>query len=164
MRYRRRFQQTIENLNAGQPFTLRLSGVQGLVTSISLMIRDLTTSVYNPLPIKSVDLLSPAGESLLGGTYTDAAAVYNNLIFGAQQEIHYGGSQLDLYVCRVPLSGANTAHAERRGHVESYVVMSGSHQLRFIPQLNTGALQVTVIYYCVGMLSIQNGQISTTVS
>ena len=129
---------------------------------MSLMIRDLTSSVYNPLPIKAVDLLSPAGESLLGGTYTDA--IYNNLIFGAQQEIHFGGTQLDQYVWRIPLSGANTAHAERRGHVESYVVMNGSHQLRFIPQLSTGALQVTVIYYAVGMMTIQNGQISTTVS
>ncbi len=35
------FQRTIENLVGGHAFTLRLSGVQDLVTSMTVMIRDL---------------------------------------------------------------------------------------------------------------------------
>ncbi len=36
----------IENLVGGQALTLRLSGVQGLVTSMTVMIRDSTQSTY----------------------------------------------------------------------------------------------------------------------
>jgi len=66
-------------------------------------------------------------------------------------------------IYRVPISGTNVAHAERRGHVEAYLPLSGNHQIRFVPNVS-GNLQVTIIYYAVGMLSIERGQISTTVS
>ncbi len=64
---------------------------------------------------------------------------------------------------RIPISGANVAHSGPRGHVEAFIPMSGSHQLRFIPTVS-GNLQVTIIYYShsVGMLSI--GVLSTTQS
>ncbi len=63
------FRRTIENLVGGQAFTLRLSGVQGLVTSMTVMIRDLTQSTYIVQPHRQLDLLDPGGASLLGGSY-----------------------------------------------------------------------------------------------
>ena len=60
------FQRTVEALTGGMPFTLRMSGVQGLVTSISVLIRDLAQSAYTPQPLKQLDLLDASGASLLG--------------------------------------------------------------------------------------------------
>jgi hypothetical protein len=155
------FQRTIENLVGGQAFTLRLSGVQGLVTSMTVMIRDLTQSTYVVQPLRQLDLLDPAGASLLGGSYVDS--LYASLIYGASQQIRFDSSGVTFNAFRIPISGVNVAHSELRGHVEAFIPMSGSHQLRFIPTVS-GNLQVTIIYYSVGMLSIERGVLSTTQS
>ena len=155
------FQKTIENLVGGQAFTLRLSGVQGLVTSMTVMIRDLAQSIYIVQPLKQLDFLDPAGASLLGGSYVDS--LYTSLIYGASQQIRFDSTGVTYSAFRIPISGANVAHSELRGHVEAFIPMSGSHQLRFIPSVS-GNLQVSVIYYSVGMLSIERGVLSTTQS
>ena len=155
------FQRTIENLVGGQAFTLRLSGVQGLITSMTVMIRDLTQSTYIVQPLRQLDLLDPAGASLLGGSYVDS--LYASLIYGASQQIRFDTSGVTFNAFRIPISGANVAHSELRGHVEAFIPMSGSHQLRFIPTVS-GNLQVSIIYYSVGMLSIERGVLSTTQS
>ena len=150
------FQRTMENLVDGQPFTLRLSGISGLVTSMALLVRSLASSVYAPVQVKNVELLDPAGASISGGTAVDAT--YINLVYSASQLIHFDPTSYWQYAVRIPISGPNVSHAELRGHIEGYLPLSGSHQLRFVP-LGTGAYQVSVIVYTVGMLSIERGQL-----
>ena len=151
------FQRTVENLVGGQPFTLRLSGISGLITSMTLLVRNLATSRYVPMMGKNVDLLDPAGSSILGGTPIDSN--YTSLVYSATQPVHFDPTSFWQFAYRVPISGPNVAHAEMRGHVEAFIPMSGSHQLRFTPSLD-GAYQVSVITYSVSMLSIERGQLS----
>ena len=72
-------------------------------------------------------------------------------MYGASQQIRFDSTGVTLYAFRVPISGANVAYSEHRGHVEAFVPLSGSHQLKFIPSV-TGNFQVSIIYYSVGML------------
>ncbi len=76
------------------------------------------------------------------------------IVKGASQQIRFDASGVTFGAFRIPISGANVAHSELtlRGHVEAFIPMSGSHQLRFIPTVSVN-LQVTIIYYSVGMLS-----------
>ncbi len=75
----------------------------------------------------------------------------------------FDNSDITFNALGIPISGVNVAHSELRGHVEAFISMSGSHQLRFIPTVS-GNLQVTIIYYSVGMLSIERSVLSTTQS
>jgi hypothetical protein len=118
---------------------------------MTVMIRDLTQSTYVVQPLRQLDLLDPAGASLLGGSCVDS--LYARLIYGASQQIRFDTSGVTFSAFRIPISGANVAHSELKGHVEAFIPMIGSHQLRFIPTVS-GNLQVT-IYYSVGMLSIE---------
>jgi hypothetical protein len=61
------------------------------------------------------------------------------------RQIRFDSSGVTFNASRIPISGANVAHRELRGHVEAFIPMSGSHQLRFIPTVS-GILQVTIIY------------------
>ena len=90
-------------------------------------------------------------------------SLYASLIYGASQQIRFDTSGVTFNAFRIPISGVNVAHSELRGHVEAFIPMSGSHQLRFIPTVS-GNLQVSIIYYSVGMLSIERGVLSTTQS
>ncbi len=75
------FQRTIENLVGGQAFTLRLSGVQGLITCMTVMIHDLTQSTYVVQPLRQLDLLDPAGASLLRFIPTVSGNLQVNIIY-----------------------------------------------------------------------------------
>ena len=152
------FQRTVENLVAAQPC---LSGIQGLITSMVLLVRNLAVSTYQCEVVKNVDLLDPSGASILGGTPIDNA--YINLVYGASQQLHFDPASTWANAVQIPVSGPHVARAEMAGHVESFIPFQGNHQLRFTPQL-TGPYQVSVIVHTVGMLSIERGQLSATVS
>ena len=155
------FQRTTESLVAGQPFSLRLCGVQGLITSLVLLVRDLSVSVYQPMRVSSIDLLDASGASILGGSPIDTP--YIRLVYTASQPIHYNPNSFWSDAVRIPVSGPDVAHAEMRGQVEAYIPMTGNHQLRFTPG-DTGSYQVSVIVRSVAMLSIERGQVSNSIA
>ena len=133
---------TVEALVSGHPLTLRLSDISGLITTMTMLARNLVARVYTTYQVKIVDLLDQAGSFNLGGTPVHDACTI--LVYNATQQVHYDPANFWQYAYRLHISGPNVAHAEMRGHVESFIPMSGNNQLRFTPN-NSGGYQTTVI-------------------
>ena len=148
------FQRTQETFaGAGSLHTIRLSSVQGLVTSMTVLIQKPDATgfgfglYYTP---ERVDLVDEKGSSLYG----------QPLDYGLLQvtQMATDGVVNDIQTNRVlalPIGGTS---GEAAGQIHGYIPMSGHHQLRI--ECQAGDYTVTVIYRTVGHARIEKGHIT----
>jgi hypothetical protein len=147
------FQRTQETFAGGSLHTIRLSSVQGLVTSMAVLIQKPDATgfgyglYYTP---ERVDLVDEKGSSLYG----------QPLDYGLLQatQMVTDGFINDFNMSRVlalPIGGTS---GEAAGQIHGYVPMSGHHQLRI--EGPAGDYTVTVIYRTVGHARIEKGHIT----
>jgi hypothetical protein len=152
------FQRSTENLVAGNRFVLRLNSLNGMITSMHLLVRALGASITTALQIRSLDLLNSSGASILGSYQVDD--LYRESVYMATQSaVVPADGQPTAYMYQVPFSAPYVDHSEMQGQVSGFVVMSGAHQLAFTPD-NTGNFEITVLFNTVAVASVERGVIS----
>jgi hypothetical protein len=148
------FQRTQETFTgAGSLQTIRLSSVQGLVTSMAVLIQKLDAGgfgyglYYTP---ERVDLVDEKGSSLYGQpldfgllqvTQMVSDGVVNDVIFNRVLALPIGGSS-----------------GEAAGQIHGYVPMSGHHQLRI--ECQAGDYTVTIIYRTVAHMRVERAHLT----
>ena len=155
MRYARPgFQRTSEVVTSNISFlNIRLSSVQGFVTSMNIIIRDLATlGTATFLAPQAIDLLDEKGASVCGQPLP-----YDLLV---ATECRDQGVYTDDYdmaeVVPVPIGGEGAEHS---GAITGYLPMSGNHQLAIKFNI-TGNMQVTVIYRTVSHVRIEQSHVT----
>ena len=151
------FQRSTENLTSGTRFVLRLNSMNGMITSMHLLVRNLQASIVAARQIRSIDLLNSSGASILGSYQVDD--LYRSSVYMATQSQVVNTGQPSEFMYMVPISAPYVDHSEAQGQVSGFVVMSGAHQLSFLPE-ETGVFEVTVLFNCVNVATVQNGVIS----
>ena len=148
------FQRTQETfVGAGSLQTIRLSSVQGLVTSMAVLIQNLDATgfgyglYYTP---ERVDLVDEKGSSLYGQPLDYALLQATQMVTDGVVN-DYNMSR----VLALPIGGTS---GEAAGQIHGYVPMSGHHQLRI--EGPAGDYTVTVIYRTVGHARIEKGHIT----
>jgi len=133
--------------------TIRLSSVQGLVTSMNILIRDVAnfgTGFFRP-PV-AIDLLDERGASRYGSP----------LAYGLLQATEcrdqriYRGTYNGTKILPIPIGGEE---GEASGAISAYLPMSGNHQLSIMYPA-AGVFEVTIIYRVVAHARIERGHIS----
>jgi len=150
-----RFQKSTEVITPSQTFNLRLSGVNGLITSMTVIVR----VGGLPVVISKLGLVSPSGENLNGGSLIDAGFTD---IMRAENDRHFpdGTQVFDAESAfRMPISTAADERAE--GQVTAYVPMSNAHQLQIVlASIDDDAAvsaSVEVLYTSLATFSVQKG-------
>ena len=152
------FQRTSEAVTSTSSFlNIRLSSVQGLVTSMNIIIRDLarlgTATFYFP---EAVDLLDEKGASVYGQPLSYDLLVATEC---RDQGVYTDGYDMPKIV-PVPIGGEGAEHS---GAISGYLPMSGNHQLA-IKFAYTGDMEVTVIYRTVSHVRIEKSHVTVHAS
>jgi hypothetical protein len=161
-----KFQRTIETITPNTVYNLRLSSVQGIVSSMTVILRLVSSGAT--LTINSLDLLTPSGASMLGGQLITHQ--YLQAIQRAKEHRfvpNTGESALvsDQYF-RVPISEYAQPHSSMGG-VNGYFVSDGYNQLSFLYSAGNNtpvACEITVLYDAVSTVSLTNGKTSIAYS
>jgi len=152
------FQRSTENLVAGNRFVLRLNSLNGMITSMHLLIRNTATSIVAAQQIRNLDLLNSSGASILGSYQVDD--LYRESVYMASQTaVVPADGQPTAYMYQVPFSAPYVDHSEQQGQVSGFVIMSGAHQLAFTPDIS-GSFEVTVLFNAVAIASVERGVIT----
>jgi hypothetical protein len=133
--------------------TIRLSSVQGLVTSLNILVRDLSglgTALFHPPTV--VDLLDERGASVYGSPLSYELLQATECV---SQGI-YSSFTSATKVLPIPVGGES---GEDSGAISGYIPMSGNHQLSFKLGV-TGSFEVTVIYRTVAVARIEKSHIT----
>ena len=148
------YQRSSETVTSTTAFqTIRLSSVQGLVTSMNVLIRDLTNLgtalFYVP---DAVDLLDERGASVYGSPLT-----YDLLqATECRDQGIYRGTYKAKTPLPVPIGGEE---GEASGAISGYLPMSGNHQLS-IKYPAAGSFEVTIIYRVVAHARITQASVT----
>ena len=150
-------QRTSENITSDGLYTIRLSSVQGLVTSMSVVLQRLNAEGFGyglyGTPTK-VDLLDEKGSSLYGQPL-------DYLLLQNTQAISDGNIVDDNLqkICPVPIGGTS---GEAAGQIHGYVPMSGHHQL--VVACAPGVYTVSVIYRTAAHMRIEKSHVTVHAS
>jgi hypothetical protein len=155
-----RFQRSSEEIQLADTFNLRLSSVNGLVTSMCVLAKD--TATGSRLKFDSVELLDSSGQSVLGGSPVPEG--YLRHVVGARAGRFVPNFDWGLqYFIQVPLSGEDAFHHERAGTIGAYLPMSGQHQLSFklapVAGQTQQSVEITVLYRSVSTLTLDKGNV-----
>jgi hypothetical protein len=148
-------QRTQENITSG-PHTIRLSSVQGLVTSISVVLQKIYTTMgfgyglYGTPMV--VDLLNPQGSSIYGSPLDFALLQVTQAISDGNVSGDYNLEK----ILSLPIGGGPSGEAA--GQIHGYVTMSGDHQLQIT--CNPGVYTVSVIYRTVAHMRIEKSHVT----
>jgi len=148
------YQRTTEQVvSATVAQTIRLSSVQGLITSMNIVIRDLanlgTGLFYVPA---TVDLLDERGASIYGSPLSYELLMATE----AKDQGLYRGTYDSRTPLPVPIGGEE---GEAVGVISAYLPMSGNHMLSVLfPAV--GTFEVTVVYRTVSHARIERGHIT----
>jgi hypothetical protein len=145
-------QRTQENIVEGLN-TIRLSSVQGLVTSMSVVLQRIYAAGYGyglyGTPTK-VDLLDEKGSSLYGQPLEFD-------LLQATQEVDMGSVVDDNLekIASLPIGGSS---GEAAGQLHGYIPMSGHHQIQL--SASPGAYTVSIIYRTASVIRIEKAHIT----
>ncbi len=134
---------------------MRLSSIQGLVTSMNLILREVSTGVAVIYFPTAIDLLGERGESLYGQPLSYPLLLATEC---RDQDINNDTGTNGLSkVLPVPVGGEATEHS---GSISGYLPMSGHHTLAIRFSSPPGSYEVTVIYRTVAHARIEKGHIT----
>ena len=150
------FQRTIETVTNTTSFiNVRLSSIQGLVTSMNLILRAVTTGVAVLYYPTELDLLGERGDSLYGQPLSYPLLLATEC---RDQDINNDSGTNGLSkVLPVPVGGEASEHS---GAISGYLPMSGHHTLAIRFSSPPGSYEVTVIYRTVAHARIEKGHIT----
>jgi hypothetical protein len=145
---------TTENVTSTTGFHhIRLSSVQGLVTSINIVVRDIATwGLGLILTPQAIDLLDEKGASVYGQPLDYSLLASTE----CRDQGVYADDAVFARILPVPIGGEASEHS---GAISGYMPMSGHHQLA-VKFAATGALEVSVIYRTVSHVRIERSHIT----
>jgi hypothetical protein len=147
------FQKTQETFSGGTLHTIRLSSVQGLVTSMAVILQKIDSQGFGYglyYPPHRVDLLDEKGSSLFG------QPLDYNLLQVTQALTDGGTHDFNLNkLLALPIGGFS---GEASGQIHGYVPMSGNHQLQV--QADAGDYTVTIIYRTVAHMRVERAHLT----
>ena len=159
LRYARSGQQrSVENITSTSGFfNLRLSSIQGLITSMNVIVRDLTLGGTGTFyAVQAVDLLDEKGASVYGQPLD-----FDLLLATECRDQGITAEDVELSrVTPIPIGGESTEHS---GAISSYIVMNGNHVLA-LQMPFVGAAEITVIYRSVSHASISKSHVTVHAS
>jgi hypothetical protein len=159
--FRRAYMRSQETITPGNRFSMRLSSVQGLVTSMTLIVR-LNDVVQK---VDRFEILDPQGQNIVGGTVLSQQYCATILRADTQRYFADGTSTEPIPVSEkfvnIPIS-TQAHHSEAMGQLSAYLPVSGQHQLIFYLAGSgaTASYEVTILYSAASVMSINRGQIS----
>jgi hypothetical protein len=149
---------TQESLTYNSRHQIRLSGFNGLVTSLTIIARiaGVTTRV------DKVELLDPQGMSLSGGAPIDFG--YVNTILQADEN-RYSPTPGDISLesalwFKLPVGGDDEAASNNAGRLNGYIPMSSLHQLAVYINHATNAtvaVEFSILYESTSILTVNRG-------
>jgi hypothetical protein len=149
-------QKTSESLSSGR-MSVRLSGVTGLVTSMSVAVRAIGETRWTA-PLVDVDILHN-GSSIWGSALP---AVY----LQSSENAHEGANAntftspgAEYRVLSLPIGSSGTRKGEARGALLGYRAFDGTSYELIINGPVLADVEVCVIYRTTSVLAIQNGRI-----
>jgi hypothetical protein len=150
-------QELSASITPGSPYDLRLSGIHGIVTEMTLEVLISDTTVE----LDSIDLLDSSGQTLLG------SRMKTRFLLAAKEVNHsqYVQSGKPRMYVRVPISSSNTEEHAQAGQLNAYHVFNGNDTLSFTYVASDGSTTpvtaaIRVMYSGVSTMEVKNGTVS----
>ena len=155
-----RFQTTQETITPGARHVVRLSAVNGLITSIvaSVKISGVATK------LEKLDMMDSSNQSIIGGSPLDFSYV-NSVVRADENRVWPSSAQAfeSESWFHIPISSDTAAH-ESFGSIWGYVIMNGFHSVAlYLPTTATNTAEtceVTFLYSSMSLFNVNKGQTS----